>query len=143
MNRAIAAAAKAGGGTVHFSAGTYLCYSIRLKSDIALYLDEGATIRAAGTVYKGCYDPPEPFGFEDQYQDFGHTHWHNSLIWGENVQNVAILGPGRIDGTDGLNRRRTEPAAPDAADPAHDAGGDATVAEHHRAVRRHAQAVGL
>src|ERR1700752_3273473 len=32
VNRAIEAAAAAGGGTVLFPAGTYLCFSIRLKS---------------------------------------------------------------------------------------------------------------
>ncbi len=32
VNRTIAAAAAAGGGTVHFPAGTYVCHSIRLKS---------------------------------------------------------------------------------------------------------------
>ena len=106
------AAAKAGGGTVHFSAGTYLCYSIHLQSNIALYLDYGATIRAAGTTEKGEYDPPEPFPFADQYQDFGHTHWHNSLIWGENLENVAILGPGMINGKDALNRGSAKPDKP-------------------------------
>src|SRR5262245_12075753 len=47
INKAIEAAAAAGGGTVHFPAGTYLCFSIHLKSNIALYLDPGATILAA------------------------------------------------------------------------------------------------
>jgi len=28
------------------------------------------------------------------YQDFGHSHWHNSLIWGEGLENVSIYGPG-------------------------------------------------
>ena len=32
------------------------------------------------------------------YQDFGHSHWHNSLIWGENIENVSIIGPGLING---------------------------------------------
>jgi polygalacturonase len=104
VNDAIAAAAKAGGGTVHFSAGTYLCYSIHLKSNVTLYLDYGSTIRAAGTFTDAQYDPPEPFPFADQFQDFGHTHWHNSLIWGENIEHVAILGPGEINGKDALNR---------------------------------------
>jgi polygalacturonase len=104
VNEAIDAASKAGGGTVHFSAGNYLCYSIHLKSNVTLYLDWGATIRAAGKTEKGEYDPPEPFPFADQYQDFGHTHWHNSLIWGENIENVAIMGPGGINGKDALNR---------------------------------------
>ena len=112
VNDAIAAAAKAGGGTVHFSAGTYLCYSIHLQSNIALYLDYGATIRAAGTFEKGEYDPPEPFPFADQYQDFGHTHWHNSSDLGENLENVAILGPGMINGKDALNRGSPKPEKP-------------------------------
>jgi polygalacturonase len=112
VNDAIIAAAKAGGGIIHFSAGTYLCYSIHLQSNITLYLDYGATIRAAGTTDKGEYDPPEPFPFADQYQDFGHTHWHNSLIWGENLENVAILGPGMINGKDALNRGSPKPEAP-------------------------------
>src|SRR5579859_2855252 len=42
INRAIEAAAKNGGGTVFFPAGTYASYSIRLKSNVSLYLDQGA-----------------------------------------------------------------------------------------------------
>src|ERR1017187_5950482 len=47
INRAIDAAATGGGGTVYFRAGNYLCYSIHLKSKVAIYLDAGATIVAA------------------------------------------------------------------------------------------------
>ena len=98
INRAIDTASAAGGGTVFFSAGTYRCFSIRLKSNIALYLDQGATILAADPKDgDGKYDPPEPNQW-DQYQDFGHSNWHNSLIWGENLTNVSILGPGTIWG---------------------------------------------
>jgi len=98
INKAIDAAAAAGGGTVLFTAGTYRSFSIRLKSNVALYLDQGATILAADPRDgDGKYDPPEPNSW-DQYQDFGHSHWHNSLIWGENLENVSILGPGRIWG---------------------------------------------
>ena len=39
----------------------------------------------------------------EDYQDFGHNHWHNSLIWGEGLENVAICGPGLIWGK-GLSR---------------------------------------
>src|ERR1700741_4878271 len=98
INKAIDAAAAAGGGTVRFSAGTYRSFSIRLKSNVALYLDQGATILAADPRDgDGKYDAPEPNQW-DQYQDFGHSHWHNSLIWGENLENVFIFGPGRIWG---------------------------------------------
>ena len=47
VDKAIAAASAAGGGTVHFPAGNYLCYTIHLKSNVALYLDQGAKIVAA------------------------------------------------------------------------------------------------
>jgi len=93
VNTTIEAAAAAGGGTVLFPAGTYRCFSIRLKSNIALYLDQGATIVAADPLERdGQYDAPEANQW-DSYQDFGHSHWHNSLIWGENLENISILGP--------------------------------------------------
>jgi polygalacturonase len=98
INKAIDAAAAAGGGTVLIPAGTYRSFSIRLKSNVGLYLDHGATILAADPRDgDGKYDLPEP-NASDQFQDFGHTHWHNSLIWGENLENVSIRGPGRIWG---------------------------------------------
>jgi len=97
INKAIDAAAAAGGGTVFFPAGDFLSVSIRLKSNVALYLDQGATIVAAETKPGVAYDLPEPNQW-DAYQDFGHSHWHNSLIWGENLENISILGPGRIWG---------------------------------------------
>lgn len=111
INKAIDSAAAAGGGTVYFPAGDYLSVSIHLKSNIALYLDHGATIIAASPSHNIKYDPPEPNDW-DKYQDFGHSHWHNSLIWGENLTNVSILGPGTIWGR-GLVRSgsqsRTQP----------------------------------
>src|SRR5580765_427756 len=47
VNKAIESAASNGGGTVYFPTGTYLCFSIRLKSNITIYLDNGSTILAA------------------------------------------------------------------------------------------------
>jgi polygalacturonase len=47
IQSAIDAAERAGGGTVLFPAGTYASYSIHLKSNVALYLDQGATLLAA------------------------------------------------------------------------------------------------
>ena len=99
INKAIDAASAAGGGTVMFPAGNYLCYSIHLKSDISLYLDAGATIIAADPPGQGGggFDVAEPNEL-DKYQDFGHSHFHNSLIWGEGLGNIAIQGYGRIWG---------------------------------------------
>ncbi len=97
INNAIAAAAENGGGTVVFPAGVYASYSIHLKSYVSLYLEAGATILAASTPLEGTttggYDAAEPQWPWEPYQDFGHNHWHNSLIWGEGIHDVAILGP--------------------------------------------------
>ncbi len=98
IDRAISAAAAVGGGTVRFGAGTYLSGSIHLKSNISLFLDQGATLVASSPGDGGQYDPPEENAAAGKYQDFGHTHWHNSLIWGEGLENVSILGPGRLWG---------------------------------------------
>jgi len=104
INKAVEAAAAAGGGTVYFPAGDYLSFSIRLKSNITLFLDNGAYLIGAVPVEgQPGYDPPEP-NESDKYQDFGHSHWHNSLIWGENIENIAIIGHGWIIGTSGLTR---------------------------------------
>ena len=100
INKTIDEASANGGGTVYFPAGTYLTVSIHLKSNIALYLEQGARILAADPKKGYKYDLPED-NPSDMYQDFGHTHWQNSLIWGENLENISILGPGLIDG-DGL-----------------------------------------
>ncbi len=51
----------------------------------------------------GGYDAAEPNTPWDKYQDFGHSHFHNSLMWGEDIENVSITGPGRIWGK-GLSR---------------------------------------
>ena len=107
INRAIEAAAAVGGGTVLFPAGEYLSYSVHLKSKVGLYLDQGAVLRAApspdGGSTSGGYDVAEAQGAWEPYQDFGHNHWHNSLIWGEGLDDIAITGAGLIWG-DGLSR---------------------------------------
>ena len=107
INRAIESAARAGGGTVFFPAGTYLCYSIHLKSNVALYLDRGATILAGETGQGGNYDAAEDNPEAGMYEDFGHRHWHNALLWGVGIHDVSILGPGLIWGK-GLSRGRGE-----------------------------------
>ena len=68
IKRARDAASSAGGGMVLFPAGIYLCFSIRLKSNVHLHLEQGATILAADspkpgdtTGYNGgTFDAAEP-----------------------------------------------------------------------------------
>jgi polygalacturonase len=95
INRAIEAAAAAGGGTVFFPAGTYLTGSIHLRSNITLQFEPGSRIVASSDP--ATYDSAEPNQW-DKFQDRGHSHFHDSLIWGENLENVTIAGPGLIDG---------------------------------------------
>jgi polygalacturonase len=97
INKAIDAASAVGGGTVYFPAGNYLSGSIHLKSNISLFIDQGATIIAAPVSAANGYDEEEA-SVNTIYQDSGHSHWHNSLIWGENLHDVSILGQGRIWG---------------------------------------------
>lgn len=102
INRAIEAASQSGGGTVYLPAGTYASYSIRLASHIHLYLEQGAILRAAFPTAEAGYDHPEP-NPHSRYQDFGHSHWQNSLIWGIGLHHITISGQGLIDG-EGLTR---------------------------------------
>ena len=119
INRAIESVATSGGGTVLVPAGSYLCYSIHLKSNVALFLDQGATIIAADPTSSssGGYDLAEPQDKRwEPFQDFGHNHWHNSLIWGEGLENVSIYGPGLIWGR-GLSHGRGSGPGPIAENP--------------------------
>lgn len=117
INRAIEAAASVGGGTVVFSAGNYICFSIRLKSHVHIYLGDGATIQAADSprpgettgYHGGTYDAAEPNPLADHYEDYGHRHWHNSLVWGEGLDDIGITGTGTIWGK-GLARGVRHPA---------------------------------
>ena len=97
INRAIDAASAVGGGTVRLSAGTYLSLSVRLKSNIRLHLDQGAILLAAPRTETQRYDAPED-NPSNKFQDFGHSHFQNSLIWGDGLENVTIDGPGEIYG---------------------------------------------
>ena len=108
INAAIEAAVKDGGGQVLLPAGTYLSGSIRLKSNIDLHLAAGCTILAAPAKMK-AYDESESFGGFPEYQDGGHTYFHNSLIWANGEKNISITGHGMIDGK-GLTHKDTESA---------------------------------
>src|SRR5215213_62126 len=107
INKAIDAAAAAGGGTVYFPPGNYYSFTIRLKSYISLYIDKGAALIAAKEKNGLGYDEPEPNPV-DKYQDFGHSHWKNSLIYGEGLHDISIVGQGLIWGK-GLTRSTNQP----------------------------------
>jgi polygalacturonase len=105
VNRAIQAAASAGGGTVRFPAGDYLSHSIHLASNVGLYLDHGCRLIAAEGAGYDAAESNQPW---EGYQDYGHNHWQNSLIWGIGLHDVSISGPGLIWGK-GLSRGEGPP----------------------------------
>ncbi len=116
INKAIEEVAAKGGGTLLFPAGTYVCFTIRLKSNVDLYLSRGCTILAAdspkpgeSTGYNGgTYDLAEPNDPWTPYQDYGHNHWRNSLFYAENQHDFSVLGPGLIYGK-GLSHGSRDP----------------------------------
>ncbi|GAA3804361.1 hypothetical protein GCM10022226_25300 [Sphaerisporangium flaviroseum] len=97
IDRAINAANAAGGGTVVFPSGRYRSRTIHLKSDVTLRLDSGSVILAASSGM----DAAESNSYDD-YQDYGHSHFHNALMWGNGLTNVHITGVGTIDGDGNL-----------------------------------------
>ncbi|WP_267388750.1 glycoside hydrolase family 28 protein [Sphingomonas sp. GC_Shp_3] len=113
IDRAIAFAAARGGGTVYFPPGSYASYTIHLMSNITLHLDRGAVLLAAPVPIEGTttggYDPAEPQDLAiEPFQDYGHNHWRNSLIYGEGLHDIAITGEGLIWGK-GLSRGHPDP----------------------------------
>ncbi len=95
IQMAVDSCAKSGGGTVYFPPGVYLCGSIHLKSEVALYLDHGATLMASSNDED--FDPYENLDFEND-ADHETSFFHFALIWGEDVKRIVILGSGTIDG---------------------------------------------
>ncbi|MFE7129784.1 glycosyl hydrolase family 28 protein [Streptomyces sp. NPDC057638] len=110
INRAITAANGAGGGIVRFTPGTYESKNtIHLKSHVTLHLDAGATLsgNAADT-----YDPPETNPWDD-YQDYGHSHFHNAMIYGDRLTDIGFTGAGVIDGDGALITGNPKPGEAD------------------------------
>jgi polygalacturonase len=93
ISKAIEKASSSGGGIVNFPAGKYMAASARIRSNVCLKLDKEAVIEGL----KAGYEAPEPNPQWDKYQDFGHSHFRNAVLWGEHVENFSILG-GKVNG---------------------------------------------
>ena len=93
INQAVEACAAAGGGQVLLTPGKYLSGTVRLKSHVTLRLDAGATL--VGTTdldqYQNFTPPPDA-------PEAGWGRWHRALILAVGAEDVAIVGPGTIDG---------------------------------------------
>lgn len=120
INRAIEYLHQLGGGTLLFSDGIYSVRTVYLKSNVWLYVDKGATIKAlkgsdepestwfSDRKYRSGLSPTDPRPYEDPEnyltkQDVGHTFFRNAMFFGERLDNVKIVGNGRITGDGNLN----------------------------------------
>jgi hypothetical protein len=93
INKAVEACSAAGGGQVLLTPGKYLSGTVHLKSHVTLRLDAGARLVGSSDL--------------EQYQNFTPPadapearwgRWHRALILADGVEDVAITGPGTIDG---------------------------------------------
>ena len=79
------------GGTVFLPAGTYLSGTIVMRSNVTLHVSEGATLLGSTKMEDYLEKIPKIRSYTDQYVK-------QSLIYGEDLQNIAITGRGTIDG---------------------------------------------
>ncbi|MGW7254436.1 glycosyl hydrolase family 28 protein [Streptomyces sp. NPDC054834] len=99
IDKAITAANSAGGGTVRFPSGAYKAKNtIHMKSNVTLQVDKGATIQGSSA---DTYDKAETNPYDD-YQDYGHSHFHDAMIYGDRLSNIGFVGDGVIDGLGNL-----------------------------------------
>lgn len=89
--KAIAAASKAGGGTVYFPAGKYLTGPIHLKSNITVFIDAGAELHFSDDFEQ--YLPMVP----SRYEGVDVTSF-SPLFYAYGAVNISITGRGLIDG---------------------------------------------
>ncbi len=97
IQKAIDAAAAAGGGTVVFPPGTFRSGTVWLKNNVTLALEPGATLLGSAEPH----DYPEHRASLRSYTD---EYVCQSLIAGEGLEHVAIVGRGVIDGNGGAFR---------------------------------------
>ncbi|QKJ33130.1 endopygalactorunase [Mucilaginibacter mali] len=119
INNAIEQLNQTGGGTLLFTKGVYPVRTIHLLSNVYLYLDKDATIKAmkggdapettwfSDKKYRSGLSPTDmgPYADPENYmtkQDVGHHYFHNSMFFGERLDNVKIIGCGRITGDGNL-----------------------------------------
>ncbi len=87
---AIQAGVGMGGGTVHVPAGTYLTGPIHLESNITLNIEAGAVLLFSQDIK----DYPVVFSRWEGVD----REVYSPLIYGKNLQNVAVTGRGILDG---------------------------------------------
>lgn len=80
-----------GGGRVLISQGIYLSGTLRIKSNVELYIDSSATLK--GSPFLSDYPEITP-----QLRNYTDNYIQRSLIYAEGVKNIAFTGKGKING---------------------------------------------
>jgi polygalacturonase len=91
IQNAVEACAQSGGGTVLFPPGRYVTGTIRLRSRVTLHLSQGSVLVGSTKLEDYPITVPAFHSYTDSYTD-------KSLIYGENLESVAIEGLGSLDG---------------------------------------------
>lgn len=103
FDNAIAACSSAGGGRVVAPPGRYLLGTIRMRSQVNLHLQEGATL--VGTTNLEAYYGFTPGLFQPELRV---SRWHRGLILAEGATNVTFSGKGVINGSHVFDPRGEE-----------------------------------
>ena len=80
-----------GGGTLYFPAGTYLTGPIRMKSNITLHVEAGATL-----LFSDDFDQYLPY-VEMRYEGVMMKSF-SPLIYAVDAENISIVGRGTLEG---------------------------------------------
>ena len=119
INKAIAYIHQIGGGTLLFTQGNYMVRTVHLLSNVFLYLEKDAVIKAlkggdapeatwfSDRKYRSGLSPTDagPYADPENYmtkQDVGHHYFKNAMFFGERLDNVKIIGNGQINGNGNL-----------------------------------------
>ena len=103
IQAAIDASAADGGGTVRIPKGTFLTGSLLMKSGVALKIDQGATLLGSRDLEHYRHPAVDSEGRPTE----GKRGFRN-LIHGEGLHDVAIRGPGTVDGSGSAFRDKTK-----------------------------------
>ena len=94
IQAAIDDCARCGGGRVTVPDGAFITGSIELRSNVEVHIEAGGILYGSGD----CKDYPERQNLRHVDAAFLPRRRSASLIFAEECENIALTGPGRIDG---------------------------------------------
>ncbi|HEY0264729.1 MAG TPA: glycosyl hydrolase family 28 protein [Granulicella sp.] len=108
LQRAMDEAHTRGGGTVFLQAGQYISGTLQLRSNVSIWLDNGAVL--AMSPDNAEFLPPEKFSY-DPGANQATSDFHVALFAGDGVEHIAIHGEGIIECNRGVKGGGPKPIA--------------------------------